>query len=340
MVKVSFIVSAYNIQDYISKCVQSLMNQTLEDIEIIIVNDGSTDNTFSEIEKITKEDNRIEIIDKNNEGVMRARETGYEQANGEYILFVDGDDWLDENAAEKLYEKAKEKDYDIVSFGFYFTDGEKKVKGISVRNDLYDNLKGDNFLVMVLTNKIYPPLWSKLIKRSFIKSNNVVFPNFIEKAQDLAFSCSLGIHYPNSCVIDDCLYYYFTSRSTSVTNTMSPIIFEVEKAVSFIRKQLKFNNMLKSYKEEFDFLAFYHLYWVNRRLIYDNNKFSKPIYKMWKSTGIDLRKNKYFNHLIMKESFKARVIIKMIIYNYTLGRLIVNFHGFYINILKKRNTFV
>src|SRR5690625_3095089 len=101
MPKVSLIVAAYNIEKYIKKCLQSLINQTLLNIEIIVVNDGSTDNTLKEINRMEEVDDRIKIINQTNKGVMRAREVGFERAKGEYLLFVDGDDWLAENRSEE-----------------------------------------------------------------------------------------------------------------------------------------------------------------------------------------------------------------------------------------------
>ena len=104
--KVSIIVPAYNASNYIEKCIDSLLNQTLKDIEIIIVNDGSTDDTA---EKLSKYEDEIKVITQKNVGVASARNKGLSVANGEYIAYVDSDDWIDSNMFELLYNKAKEK---------------------------------------------------------------------------------------------------------------------------------------------------------------------------------------------------------------------------------------
>lgn len=333
--KVSFIVAAYNIENYIKKCIDSLMNQTLQDIEIIVVNDGSTDDTLMEIIDICKKDNRTSVIDQKNGGVMRAREKGFKASSGEYILFVDGDDWLVENAAEVLYKKAKQCNYDIVCYNFINTDGEENKKNSKKQEN--DKITGDEFLKMVMTNKIMPSLWSKLIKRKFIIENDVAFPNGIAKAQDLAFSCSLSIHLPNVCMVDEYLYFYFSSRSNSVSNTLSPLLLEVEKATRFIRKQLIEQNMFETHKEEFEYMAFTHNF--NKDMIYINkNKFSKLLFKNWKNMRIDIRKNKYFKELIMEEPFKARVILKIVVRNYFLGNTFYNIYSLYTLIFKRPNT--
>ncbi|MBP1949047.1 glycosyltransferase family 2 protein [Virgibacillus litoralis] len=335
MPKVSFIVAAYNIENYIKKCIDSLMNQTLQDIEIIVVNDGSTDDTLLEIKETCKKDDRISIIDQKNAGVMRAREEGFKASSGEYVLFVDGDDWLTEDAAEVLYNKAEQSDYDIVCYNFIYTDGEKNKKNYTKQE--YEKITGEKFLNMVMTNKIMPSLWSKLIKRKFIIEKDVTFPNGIAKAQDLAFSCSLGIHLPNACVVDEYLYFYFNSRINSVSNTISPLLLEVEKATSFVRKQLKEHNMLETHKEEFEYLAFTHNF--NKDMIYINkNKFSKVLYKKWRSMRIDINKNKYFKELIKGEPFKAKVILKIVVRNYFLGSIFYNMYSLYTFIIKRPNT--
>jgi len=335
MPKVSLIVAAYNIEKYIKKCLQSLINQTLLNIEIIVVNDGSTDNTLKEINRMEEVDDRIKIINQTNKGVMRAREVGFERAKGEYLLFVDGDDWLAENAIEVLYEKAKQNDYDIVCYKFYFTDGFE-IKKSSTKKINYDMLVGDRFLKMIMTSKINPSLWSKLIKRDFIVENKIIFPNGIAKAQDLAFSCSLGIHNPKGCLIDKYLYYYFTSRNTSVTNSISPKLLDVSKATFFIQQQLKYNNIYKENKEEYEFLAFIHNFWVNRDMIFNNkNYLSKAMYKNWKNMRVNIFRNRYFKELILKERLKVRIISNILVRSYSLGSLVYKMYNLYSYLTRK-----
>ena len=126
--KVSIIVAAYNIEDYIKRCMYSIVNQTFKDIEIIVVNDGSTDNTLNIINDFAKNDARIKIIDKKNGGLIEARKSGLEIASGEYILFLDGDDWLHLEAIEKLYQEAKKDNFDIVLYNFYLAYDNNKLE--------------------------------------------------------------------------------------------------------------------------------------------------------------------------------------------------------------------
>ena len=100
--KVSVIIPAYNIEDYIGRCLESIIKQTLKDIEIIVVNDGSNDNTLAIINVFARKDNRIKIVDKKNKGSIEARKSGFKVANGEFILFIDGDDWIENDCLEIL----------------------------------------------------------------------------------------------------------------------------------------------------------------------------------------------------------------------------------------------
>ena len=126
--KVSIIIAAYNIEDYINRCLNSIVNQSFKDIEIIVVNDGSTDNTINIINNFAKNDVRIKVIDKKNGGLIEARKSGLARASGEYILFLDGDDWLHIEAIEKLYKEAKKDNFDIVLYNFYLAYDNGKLE--------------------------------------------------------------------------------------------------------------------------------------------------------------------------------------------------------------------
>jgi len=136
MPKISLIVAAYNIEDYIERCVKSLINQTFTDIEIVIVNDGSTDGTLDKIKRVIKNDNRVKLINKKNEGVVAARKTGFINSTGEYILFIDGDDWLDVNTCQICNEKLIEDNYDILYYGYYMAYDNGKNIRVDVKEEI------------------------------------------------------------------------------------------------------------------------------------------------------------------------------------------------------------
>ena len=123
-IKISVILSAYNEEKFIEKAIESVVGQTLKDIEIIIINDGSTDNTLNIINSYAEDDSRIKVIDQENIGLGASRNKGMKIANGEYITFLDGDDWFREDAFEISYNEAKAKDTDITMYQMINYDDE------------------------------------------------------------------------------------------------------------------------------------------------------------------------------------------------------------------------
>ena len=159
MAKVSVIVPFYNSEKYLKRCLDSLVRQTLKDIEIIMVNDGSTDNG-PDIVKSYMSDDRIRIIDKENGGQASARNLGLTVASGDYIIFIDSDDYVESDLCEKLYD-AILKGFDIVVSDYYMVDGnEKKYNKIS------SCLEGEISLRDYLLTTVCP--WNKIYKKSFL----------------------------------------------------------------------------------------------------------------------------------------------------------------------------
>ena len=187
--KVTIIVPVYNLCNYISKCINSIMSQTYEDIEIIIVNDGSTDNSISEINKLASTDNRIIVIDKKNEGVSVARNIGIERATGKYIMFVDGDDWIDHDMVEKLVNKAEETNSDFVGGGFVFEDIDINKKRFSPDGFYPVIFEGKEVFKNYLCGRyIWSSVWGGIYLKETINKNNVRFVPEIKYAEDVFFT--------------------------------------------------------------------------------------------------------------------------------------------------------
>lgn len=319
MPAVSLIIAAYNIENYIDRCLDSIINQSFKDIEIIVVNDGSTDSTLEKINYRVGEDRRIKIIDKNNEGISEARKDGFKQATGEYILFVDGDDYIDKETVKILYSKTIKTNYDIVCFKYIIAFENGKMENqIQPQFDLSGE---ESFLKVLLTNQIKPSICTKFIKRSFILNNNIPFPENIAFAEDLALSCTLAIYKPKVCLVDEHLYYYY-NRDDSVTRKISPKVLETREAFKFIYKELITNNLLDKYIDEYNYLAYIHNYYYRIYYIFEvNNKLNKILYKEWKNMNIEINKNKYYKNLLNKMTFKERFSLKLFEKFYILGRL-------------------
>ncbi|MDU2673334.1 MAG: glycosyltransferase family 2 protein [Clostridium sp.] len=320
MKKVSIIIAAYNIEEYISRCIESCINQTYDNIEIIIVNDGSTDRTLEIINKY-RENKKIIVINKDNEGLIEARKSGYKVATGEYVLFIDGDDWLNLNAINQLYMRAIETDADIVWYKYLFAYDNNTFKK-KIVNRKFDCIDGYEFLERVLVEDILPSIWSKFLKKSFIDNNKIEFPNKITFCEDLAFSVSLGIHKPKTTFLDKRLYYYY-QRDNAVTKIVSNKLLDIGEAIKFIRNELERNDLMETHKEEFEYCAYLHsLYYRSDIIFRKNNIYSKEMFKNWNVFNINIYNNKYFNRKFKEVSFKGRVATIISSKNYYLGRII------------------
>ena len=308
--KVSIIVAAYNIEDYIKRCMYSIVNQTFKDIEIIVVNDGSTDNTLNIINDFAKNDARIKIIDKKNGGLIEARKSGLEIASGEYILFLDGDDWLHLEAIEKLYKEAKKDNFDIVLYNFYLAYDNNKLEEKSSFEEIVKH--EDDYLKLSLTGQIGANIWAKFLKRKFLIDNNIEFVKNITYAEDVATTNLLFMYSPKVSTIDENLHYYY-QRENSVTKVVDEKVFDIPKALEFIKSNLEKQGLYEKYKEEFEYLCYQIISSTNYIDIH------RQLDKIWRSKNIDIRNNKYFIEFKNKMTKGLQMKVEIFNKSYSLG---------------------
>ena len=238
MIKVSVIIPVFNTEKYISKCLSSLVNQTLDDIEIICVNDGSTDNSLEIIEKIANNDARIKIINQEHKKQGAARNAGLRIAEGEYIGFVDSDDWIDLNYYEMLYNTAKKYDADIalatnVRIGNGKTKKRLEITEEKTAETLQEKIDiGNQVKNPCPTNKIY--------RHSMLKENNIIWQEGVY-CEDKLFTIQ-AIYYANKIVtVPDVNYYYFRNPNSTVHTKSEKHTLDknnAKKAVlNFLREQ-------------------------------------------------------------------------------------------------------
>lgn len=254
MIKVSIIVPVYNVEKYLEKCLDSLINQTLKDIEIICVNDGSTDTSQKILEKYSKKDNRITIINQENAGLSVARNSGIDIAKGEYIGFVDSDDWVDLNFYEKLYNSAIENDADIaVSSIIRWRKYNQKYR-IKYEDKIYQSLE-EKVSACGIPRICY--VWNKLYKSHIVQNEhftpNVYFediiwlPNIIKQANKIV-------------TVDGTNYYYRANNNSIVKKTskkkQQDNYYAKKKMVAFFNK----NNLQLSKIKEIDNVLMYLLF--------------------------------------------------------------------------------
>lgn len=277
--KVSIIVPCYKVEKYLKRSMDSLVNQTLDNIELICINDGSPDNCLKILKeyqrKYTQKD--IVIIDKKNEGVWKGRFDGINKAKGEYIAFVDSDDYVTTDYAEKLYNAAKEKDSDILVCGFYRVDVEDEhiyskemTKFASKHVDMEKNPED------ILT--INTALWNKLYKANVLKKiKNLDDPPKI--LDDMMF---LLLAYLNTKKIDfigDSLYYYMIRQDSIMAKINENQIVKTEKAMINIKKIYMKDKEGKNLIEVIDSMAFLHFGISLMLRLSDSENFEKILEK-------------------------------------------------------------
>lgn len=218
-IKVSVIIPVYNSKQYLKQCLDSVVNQTLKDIEIIIVNDGSTDNSIEIIQDYSNNCKNIKVINKQNEGCYKARNVGLETAKGEYIAFLDSDDYIEFNMYEKLYSKAKETDADIVSSNYSILENNK-IKIVDFSSSIELLKKSNNKLIGAENILLDAIIWSRIFKRQMIVDKGIFFHSDIHTADDAFFHVLTMLNANKIVYIPDVLYTYRISRNGSITTNL------------------------------------------------------------------------------------------------------------------------
>ena len=309
--KLSIIVPVYGVEKYIDKCLNSLVKQSLKEIEIIVVNDGTKDNSQKIIDKYVKKyPDKIKSYIKENGGQGSARNYGLEKANGEYIGYVDSDDFVEKDMYKKLYNKAKENNYDIVVCGNYNVSEDYQNKNIDTFINNYNtDLENIFFGKMAVWNKIY--------KRDILIKNKLEFKEKVWY-EDLAFTLKAIMNSNTFAFIDEPLYDYLIREGSTMNNSNVQRNLEILDAFNDILSYIK-HNKKEEYFSKIEFLAIDHIYisaivrvlkaeaddkvkreTINKLIDYMNKKF--PNYK----------NNKYINTLSKNRKISYKLInIKM-----------------------------
>ncbi len=241
---ISVIIPVYNSEKYLESAVNSFTQQTYKNLEILCVDDGSTDESVNILESLAQNDERIKIYKQKNAGAGAARNTGLSKACGEYVYFFDSDDIADKKLIEKAYTRAAETDADIVAFnGYTFTYNDlntKKFKSGFNKNIIKDVDRVFSYRdypeSILSTVNVVP--WNKLIKRSFITENSIVFEE-ISSTNDLTFSAVCLAAAQRIALLDSALVYYRLGHDGTVTSIKGKNLQNVIKAIESAERQIK-----------------------------------------------------------------------------------------------------
>ena len=298
-IKVSVIVPVYNNEKFLKKCLDSIANQTLKEIEIICVDDGSSDNSFEILNDYKAKDERFNVISQVNSGAAIARNNGLKFANGDFVAFVDSDDWLELDALEKLYDNAVSNGSDMVLFNSVEHQPDNKLKErIYIRDDNIKNHSYFTFDYHYRKNFVmngYLVIWSKLYSTSFLKENNLTFTNHLI-FNDVQFHIKSMLAAEKISYCPHILYNYLRINQPSLQNRigLSKKSFVLLEIMDEIKEYLIDNGFYEEF--ESDFIRF-KLNELQGRLNKIGESSKEEFYQLLKS---DFKKMQLTNNQINK----------------------------------------
>lgn len=320
-IKVSVIIPAYNIEKYIEECIDSVLKQKLVGIEIIIINDGSTDKTQKILEnKYKKNDNIVIVNKKNNEGLSQARNTGIAMARGKYIYHLDGDDWLEENALKEMYEYCEENDLDMVICDFYTEYPQKRI----YTKDITPVKSIEEYREKVFEMNVKWNIWNKLIKKKLY--NKIKFIPGILMGEDFAVILRMAYEVKKIGKIDKAYIHYRKHNESLTKQNQAKYLdgyFKIYTELENYLKERKIyeqekDNIYKLQLNHFKKIVFEDSDWSNQDYISGIEKYLKIIkderfFKFIKNIPIKWRYLNYFIRVFpTKKTMKILTKLKVL----------------------------
>ena len=296
--KIAIIIPAYNIENYIGKCLESVINQTYRNLEIIVINDGSEDKTLDIIKEYEKKDNRIKIINQENQGLSESRNNAMKIISAEYIMFVDGDDWINNKTCEMCMEEFEKENPDIVWFAYIreydnnsipkgaFTKEKIIFEGVEVKEKLQRRIYGPFKDELGHPEKLdsLSPVWGKVYKKNIIE--NYEFKSFKEigaTCEDVFFNVEVLENVNKVVYINKNFYHYRKFNPNSLTKSVDENLFNKwKKAYFLLQKMVDDKKYDSSYKICLKNRFAINLIATGIRIRNGKNKFSEK-YKMIKN---------------------------------------------------------
>lgn len=293
MTKISVIIPVYNVEKYLSKCIESVLAQDFSDYEILLIDDGSTDNSGKICDEYAEKYSAIKVIHQQNNGLGGARNTGIENAQGEYLLFVDSDDTINEKTLSALYDIAVRNNSDIVAFGMNFVDENDRIisKRKAINNEVENVVSSEkNYYFSADSNTC-----DKLYKRNLFVENNLKYPEHVWY-EDLCLNQKIAF-YTERVTLTDKIFYNYLQRNNSImhiknTDRNSDMLTVVSDILDFYRK----NNAFDKYYNELCFMTVMHMAVLcTLRVAADNphHPLLKQFYDFTYKNFPDFKKNEY-----------------------------------------------
>lgn len=242
--KISVLIPVYNTEKYLDRCLSSVMRQTLSEIEVIIIDDGSTDKSLEICKRYATKDSRFRVYHTSNQGISATREYALSLSNGTYIQFVDSDDWIEPDMLEVMYSEAKCKNTDIIGCNFVEHWPNRDI----VYNTYYEDY--DTFIRAIISSH-WGVLWNKLFRRDIFINGNVHFPKNINGGEDYIVCVKLMLKTTSVSCVNKELYHYNRMNVNSTINTMNiNKVKEQINATDIVIALLQDQNKLDTYENE------------------------------------------------------------------------------------------
>lgn len=279
MKKISIIIPIYNVEEYIDRLIKSLINQTYSNIEVILVDDGSPDKCGSIIDEYAKKDNRIIAIHQDNGGVSSARNSGLRNANGEYIMFVDGDDYVDEDYVEYFVNLIESNNAQI-GYGRYNYNEQTSISS----NNTYvlDNSKA---IEWIYDGTINVAVWNKIYSMDLLRNNNIKFSEDVWYGEGMLFNIKTLQYVDKIAIGEKCTYHQTFNPNSAMRN------FSLNSNYCGIASLWLQRALIKSSNEDIEHAWEYHRYRFNRSIIDGMIRSKKIDNKLFKECVRNLRRD-------------------------------------------------
>lgn len=289
-VKISVLVPIYNVEKFLPECLDSLVGQTLKEIEIICINDGSTDGSLDVIKRYAKEDARIKIIDKVNSGYGDSMNKGLAEAKGKYVGIVEPDDFIEKNAFELMYELAKENDVEVVKANFYEYKTAKQID--TYKSELFLKKEVGKVIDPRKCRHIFyqqPSIWSAIYKRDFLGKNQIQFlPSAGASYQDAGFNFKVFATARKVYYLDDAFLHYRCDNPNSSVKSDGKV-YAVKEEYDEVEEYLEERGLMGEFGSTLAIVRMGGYIWNMRRLTkkaaLEFSKVVKRDYERYKKAG-------------------------------------------------------
>lgn len=309
---ISVVIPIYNVDKYLDSCLKSIEKQSYKNFEAILVNDGSTDTSREICEQYVKKDSRFRLINKVNGGLSSARNAGLSEAHGEFVCFIDSDDFIAENFLELLLKRMKEDNSDICACNFYFYYSNKKIVQNRSKNNIVLSNKEAIRDFLLNGEQVEVMTWNKLYKTELFKKNNIVFP-FGKINEDNFTTYKLLYYSKRISIISECLYYYVQRDGSIMNKSFNTKNFDILEAFTETKEFL--NSKECNFQSELDYYEFEIYFRLLNKMICSNDNKYNYICKEF----LDKNKKKIMDSIYLKRNEK--VALKIYYLNFKFYRL-------------------